>query len=86
MLKIIIPLAGTSDLFSKAGYFYPKPLIEINGKSMIELVIDKTNAIQIPHQLVFILKEEDVMKFHLDNTLKLLSPSCKIVKLKNLQD
>ncbi len=83
MLKIIIPLAGTSDLFSKAGYFYPKPLIEINGKSMIELVIEKTNAIQIPHQLVFILKEEDVMKFHLDNTLKLLSPSCKIVKLKN---
>ena len=83
MLKIIIPLAGTSELFSKAGFFYPKPLIEINGKLMIELVIEKTNVISIPHQLIFILKEEDVTKFHLDNTLKLLSSNCEIIKLKN---
>jgi len=83
MLKIIIPLAGTSDLFSKAGFFYPKPLIEINGSPMIQLVVEKTNAIQIPHKLVFILKEDEVLKFHLDNTLRLLSPNCEIVKLKN---
>jgi NDP-sugar pyrophosphorylase family protein len=83
MLKIIIPIAGTSELFEKAGFPYPKPLIEINGVPMIQLVIERTNAIKIPHQLVFILKEEDVLKFHLDNTLKLLSSNCEIVKLKN---
>lgn len=83
MLKIIIPLAGTSELFTKAGFFYPKPLIEINGIPMIQLVIERTDAITIPHKLIFILKEEEVLKFHLDNTLKLLSPNCDIVKLKN---
>jgi NDP-sugar pyrophosphorylase family protein len=83
MLKIIIPLAGTSELFEKAGFFYPKPLIEINGTPMIQLVIERINAIKIPHQLIFILREEDVLKFHLDNTLKLLSPNCDIIKLKN---
>lgn len=31
MLKILIPLAGSSELFEKAGYNYPKPLIEIKG-------------------------------------------------------
>ncbi len=83
MLKIIIPLAGTSELFTKAGFFYPKPLIEINGIPMIQLVIERTDAIKIPNKLIFILKEEEVLKFHLDNTLKLLSPNCDIVKLKN---
>ena len=83
MLKIIIPLAGTSELFTKAGFFYPKPLIEINGTPMIQLVIERTDAITIPHKLIFILKEDEVLKFHLDNTLKLLSPNCDIIKLKN---
>jgi dTDP-glucose pyrophosphorylase len=83
MLKIVIPLAGSSEMFSKAGFFYPKPLIEINGIPMIQLVIEKTNAILIPHKLVFILKEDEVLKYHLDNTLKLLSPNCEIIKLKN---
>lgn len=82
MLKIIIPIAGTSELFAKAGFTYPKPLIEIEGETMIEMVINKTNFIKKKHQIVFILKEEDAVKYHLDNTLKLLSPNCEIVKLK----
>ncbi len=82
MLKIIIPLAGSSDLFINAGYHYPKPLIELNGKTMIENVIENPSKLQREYQFVFIIKEEDVIKFHLDNTLKLLSPGCEIVKLK----
>ncbi len=82
MLKIIIPLAGSSELFANAGYMYPKPLIEINGIPMIQLVIEKTASIPIPNQFIFIIKEEDASKFHLDNTLKLLSPDCEVIKLK----
>jgi NDP-sugar pyrophosphorylase family protein len=83
MLKIVVPLAGPSDLFTNAGFVYPKPLIEINGITMIQLVIEKIKAVSQPHQIVFILKHEDVQKYHLDNTLKLLAPGCEIIKLKN---
>lgn len=83
MLKIIVPLAGPSDIFANAGFAYPKPLIEINGITMIQIVIDRIKSISVPHRIIFILKQEDVTKFHLDNTLKLLSPDCDIVKLKN---
>lgn len=83
MLKIIIPLAGSSEIFQKAGFLYPKPLIEIKGKPMIEWVIERTKSIKIPNQIIFIIKEEDAVKFHLDNTLKLLDPLCEIVKIKN---
>ncbi|MFY7898848.1 MAG: glycosyltransferase family 2 protein [Chitinophagaceae bacterium] len=83
MLKIIVPLAGSSDLFAaSAGYMYPKPLIEINGKPMIELVMQNLLAINEPKQFIFIVKEEDCIKFHIDSVLKLLSPSCEVVRLK----
>jgi NDP-sugar pyrophosphorylase family protein len=82
MLKIIIPIAGSSDLFINAGYMYPKPLIEINGTTMIEKVIEKAGAVADEYQYIFIIKEEDALKFHLDNTLKLLAPRSEVVKLK----
>lgn len=83
MLKIILPLAGSSDLFQKAGFPYPKPLIDIKGKPMIEWVIESTRSIGIASQIIFIIKDEDSNVYHLDNTLKLLDSNCKIVKLKN---
>lgn len=83
MLKIIIPLAGSSELFTKSGYTYPKPIIEIGGKLMIQWVIEKTASIPEPSQIIFLIREEDAIKFHLDNTLKLLSPTAKIIKLKS---
>jgi NDP-sugar pyrophosphorylase family protein len=82
MLKIIVPIAGPSNLFVNAGYTYPKPLIEINGIPMIQRVIEQAGAVGDEYQFIFIIKEEDASKFHLDNTLKLLAPQSVVVKLK----
>jgi NDP-sugar pyrophosphorylase family protein len=84
MLKIIIPLAGSSEIFQKAGYIYPKPLIEIKGIPMIQRVIDSIKTLNSPYEIIFIVKEEDTIKYHLDNTLKLLESNCEIVKIKNI--
>ncbi len=81
MLKIIIPIAGTSELFTNAGYAYPKPIIEVNGKLMIQWVIEKALTISEDNEFIFIIREEDALKFHLDNTLKLLAPQSEIIKL-----
>ena len=82
MIKIIIPLAGPSELFSNAGYYYPKPLIEINGSIMIEHVLKNPSTFEQEYQFIFIIKEDDINKFHIDNVLKLLAPNCEIIKLK----
>ncbi len=82
MLKIIIPLAGSSELFINSGYAYPKPLIEIKGIPMIQHVIENIATISVPCKFIFIIKNEEAMKFHLDNTLRLLSGECEIVILK----
>jgi dTDP-glucose pyrophosphorylase len=39
-VNIIIPAAGNGRRFADAGYKDPKPFIEVNGKTMIEQVLD----------------------------------------------
>lgn len=34
-LNVIIPMAGAGSRFADAGYTFPKPLIDVNGKPMI---------------------------------------------------
>lgn len=40
VINIVIPMAGLGSRFSKVGYIDPKPFIDINGKTMIERVLD----------------------------------------------
>lgn len=75
-------MAGPSDLFANAGYTYPKPLIDVNGQPMIQLVVEKLGSINQPCEFIFIIRDEDAVKYHLDNTLKLLAPQCQVIKLK----
>ena len=39
-MKVIIPMSGMSSRFSTAGYKIPKYLIEIDGKKVIEHIVD----------------------------------------------
>ena len=81
-MNIIIPLAGISN-FDSSNNYYPLPLRDIYRKPLIQYVIENLLKIKGENKFIFILKEEDCLKFHLDNTLKLLTPNCEIVILKN---
>jgi len=39
-LNVLIPMAGAGSRFEKAGYVFPKPLIDVSNKPMIQLVVD----------------------------------------------
>ena len=39
-MKIVIPMSGSGTRFLKAGYTVPKPLIEVDGKPLIEHVVN----------------------------------------------
>jgi dTDP-glucose pyrophosphorylase len=82
MINILIPLSGSSKFFNAEEYFYPKMLIEIMGKPMIQLAIENLQTIQQDLQFIFIVKKHDCIKFHLDDTLRLLTDGkCKIIVL-----
>lgn len=72
MLNILIPMAGPSN-FDSEEFRYPKPLIEIDGKPMIELVIDCFDQIKVEKRFIFIVNAMDCQKYHLDSVLRLIT-------------
>ena len=77
-MNVIIPMAGEGSRFSKAGYTFPKPLIEINNKPMIQVV---TENLAVKAQFTYIVKETHYKKYNLNYLLELISPSCNIKKV-----
>ena len=75
-MNIIIPMAGHGSRFLQAGYTFPKPLIEVHGKPMIQVVIDN---LKVDANFIFIVQKEHREKYNLDSMLSLLAPGCKIV-------
>ena len=81
-MNLLIPIASSSKFFHTEDYGYPKPLIEILGRPMIELVIENLTKDVQYKKIIFILRQEDCEKYHLDDTLKLLCPSPpEVIKL-----
>ncbi len=39
-MQIIIPMSGFGERFRKAGYKIPKPLIEVDGKPIIQYIVE----------------------------------------------
>ena len=39
-MKILIPMAGEGSRFVNEGYTFPKPLIDVGGKPMIQKVVE----------------------------------------------
>lgn len=65
ILNIIIPMAGAGTSFIQAGYTFPKPLIDINGKPMIQLVIENLTP-KLKHKFILICKKEHFDKYSLN--------------------
>ena len=82
-LNIIIPMAGAGTRFSQAGYSFPKPLIDVNNKPMIQLVIESLN---IDAHYIYIVQAEHKSKYNLDSMLKLLTPNCTIIETNGITE
>jgi len=82
-MNILIPMAGAGSRFQKAGYTFPKPLIEVNGKPMIQLVVENLN---IDARHIFVVQKEHYDKYNLKHLLGLISPGCKIVQVDGMTE
>lgn len=82
-LNVLIPMAGAGSRFQQAGYTFPKPLIDVNGKPMIQVVVEN---IGLDANFIFVVQKEHREKFHLDNMLPLIAPNCKIVDVDGITE
>lgn len=76
-LNVLIPMAGAGSRFAAAGYTFPKPLIEVRDKTMIQTVVDNLN---MDANFIFIVQKEHYDKYNLRSLLSAIKPGCKIVQ------
>jgi beta-phosphoglucomutase-like phosphatase (HAD superfamily)/dTDP-glucose pyrophosphorylase len=82
-MNVLIPMAGAGSRFEKAGYTFPKPLIDINGRPMIQIIVENIN---ISAQHIFVCQKEHYEKYNLQHVLQLISPECKIIKVDSITE
>lgn len=63
-LNIVIPMAGAGSRFVAAGYSFPKPLIDVNGKPMIQLIVENLKP-TCDHRFIFICRDEHYDQYSL---------------------
>lgn len=82
-LNVLIPMAGAGSRFEAAGYTFPKPLIEVRKKPMIQVVIENLN---IDANYIYVVQKSHREKYNLDTLLNLLTPGCKIVEVDGITE
>ena len=82
-MNVLIPMAGAGTRFKQAGYTFPKPLIEVGGKPMIQAVIENLN-IEAKH--IFVVQKEHYEKYNLKYLLNLISSDCEIVQVDKITE
>jgi NDP-sugar pyrophosphorylase family protein len=70
-MQILIPISGRTAFFPEDEYYFPKPLIEVAGQPMIELVVGSLKRDFPNADFTFILDREDARCFSLDRVLNL---------------
>ena len=82
-MNILIPMAGRGSRFESQGYTFPKPLIDVKGKPMIQVVVDNLN---IKAKYTFIVQKDHYEKYNLKYLLNLIAPNCNIVQVNGITE
>ena len=76
-------MAGAGSRFQQAGYTFPKPLIDVKGKPMIQVVAENLN---IKANYIYLVQKSHREKYNLDTLLNLVTPGCKIVEVDGITE
>ena len=84
-MKILIPMAGEGSRFVKEGYTFPKPLIDVNGKPMIQTVVEN---LDFDAEYIFLVRKEHLETYvGLQSTLdRITDGKFKIVEVDELTE
>lgn len=79
-MHIVIPMSGMGNRFIEAGYSVPKPLIIIDGKTIIEHVC---NLFPGEDRFTFICNSKHLNETNMTEVLKKIKPNSNIIEIPN---
>jgi len=82
-MNILIPMAGAGSRFANAGYTFPKPLIEVEGRPMIQVVVEN---LCIEAKYTYVVQKEHYERYNLKYMLNFITPGCNIVQTEGVTE
>lgn len=76
MTNIVFPMAGAGSRFASVGYELPKPLLDVDGRYMIQQAAYGCN---IGGRHIYIVQKEHSEKYDLKNLLPSFTPPLEVV-------
>ena len=79
-MNILIPMAGKGKRFQDVGYTLPKPLIDVDGKPMIQRVVEN---LPIKGKYIFLVQKNQSEKYELPELLNKITGinDCEIIEI-----
>ena len=78
-MNIVILMAGAGKDFEEQGHSYPKYLLEIQNKPIIQRVVESLE--NIGENIICIIRKQDQEKYFLGDMMKILCPQVKIIQV-----
>ena len=82
-INVVIPSAGQGKRFSEVGMQHPKPLIDVCGKPMIQLVLENFNNIG---KRIIVAQKKHIEKYSIDSLLQTLASESVLVEVDGLTE
>ncbi len=82
-INVVIPSAGQGKRFSEVGMQHPKPLIDVCGKPMIQLVLENFNNIG---KRIIVAQKKHIEKYSMDSLLQTLASESVLVEVDGLTE
>ncbi|HTB63402.1 MAG TPA: glycosyltransferase family 2 protein [Opitutales bacterium] len=74
-MNVLLLMAGPSDKFREAGHTFPKNLVEIEGRPIMQRVLENVfPLIGAKDRLIVVLNREEIQRYHTDSVARLLAP------------
>ena len=81
-MNVLVLMAGPSDKYREAGHTFPKNLIEIAERPVIEHVVDNLcGLLRGDARLILALRRDENLRFHTDRVAQLLAPGVTIYEV-----
>lgn len=82
-VNVVIPAAGQGKRFAELGYQHPKPLIDVEGRPMLDWVLDDFRHVGRP---IVILQTRHVKRYCADDVVRRLAPGAEVVEVDGLTE
>ena len=78
-MRTILLAAGGSEAYAEAGYFYPKNLVEVAGKPLVQHVIEHLGTVATDGRLLAMVRRDEDLRFHTGRVIRLVEPTATVI-------